>query len=115
MPRSTGGRCDIGAYEVTPGPVTITPHGNPKIALALSRSQIRAGKRVLLTATLSSTDRGCISGATLHAGAHRTARSDSTGRVTIAVRFRHPGFVTITAAKAGCVTGTTTLRVTPAR
>jgi CSLREA domain-containing protein len=115
VPRSTGGRCDIGAYEVTPGPVTITPHGNPKIALALSRSQIRAGNRVLLTATLSSTDRGCISGATLHAGPHHTGRSDSTGHVTIAVRFRHAGFATITAAKAGCVTGTTTLRVAPAR
>jgi hypothetical protein len=113
--RAAGGRCDIGAYEVTPAPVTVTPHANntpaPQITLHLSRNQVHSGKRVLLVATLSSTDHGCVSGTTVHAGQHNAVRSDRTGHATIAVRFRHTGVETISASKPGCVTGTATLRV----
>ena len=113
--RSLGGRCDIGAYEVTPASATATPHGKntsqAKITLRLSRNHVRAGNRVLLGATLSSTDAGCVSGTMVKVGPHNAARSDQHGHVTIAVRFAHAGVKTITASKSGCTSSAATLRV----
>jgi hypothetical protein len=93
--------------------VTVTTHPpqTAKITLHLSRHRVHTGKRILLGATLSSTDPGCISGTMVHAGPHHAVRSDRTGHVTVTARFRHVGVETITASKPGCVTGTATLRV----
>ena len=112
--RSAGGRCDIGAYEVAPPPVKIKPLTKAKITVQLSPSQVRAGRRVLLTATLSSTDAHCIANATVHIGAHRTVHSDAHGHVAVPVRFHRAGAQTASASKPGCITGSTSLTVAPA-
>jgi hypothetical protein len=50
----------------------------------------------------------------VQAGSHTAARSDSSGHVAIRVRFRHAQVATVTASKAGCTTGSSTIKVLPA-